>query len=205
MQAPQLPIWRSAFAHPQALARLLCIAVAAALIGFELWPALATGLSGTSARPPARSPAVATRNVEQITAADLFGHAANENTNLPQTDLQVTLRAVFASPDPKIASAVIETGKGNAQVVKVGGAVGAAATLHAVYPDRVVLSRNGALETLKFPPPEQAAPLAMAQNTRPPTTFDPNGASLAEKVSPEDSKRAAILQRLEELRARTAR
>jgi general secretion pathway protein C len=188
--------------NPQPLARVLCISAALVCVIFELWSALSTQF-GASAASHAHAGAAAhdAANVEQIAAADLFGHAANQNTKLPQTDLQVTLRAVFAAEDPKIASAVIETGDGRAQVVKIGGPVGSSATLQAVYSNRIVLSRNGALETLNFPPPETAA----AQNTALSDSGNPADTASAPGASAEEIKRAAILQRLEELRARAPR
>lgn len=209
MQASRLSTWRSAIENPQPIARALCVAVAVALIGFELWSAISAHLATPSATAQ-RAGTTATNNaanIEQITAADLFGHAANQNNaNLPQTDLQVTLRAVFAASDPQLASAVIESGDGSTQIVKVGGAVGASATLQAVYPNRVVLLRNGVQETLLFPTPQDSFNTTMAQNTPPQNTATtPEVENLPPGASPFEIQRAAILQRLEELRAHTPR
>lgn len=207
MQAGRLPTWRSAIENPQPLARALCVVAAIVLVVFELWPALSAQFATPSASNPRSAAAVVhtAANIEQITAADLFGHAANPNGTLPQTDLQVTLRAVFAASDPQAASAVIETGDGGTQMVKVGGAIGSAATLQSVFPNRVVLSRNGALETLYFPAPEESVATAMAQTPQLPGTPDSATADQPAGASSEEIKRAAILQRLEELRAHTPR
>ena len=206
MQAGRLPTWRNAIANPQPLVLALCAIAAIALIGLELWPAISTQLDSATIRSAGKSPPRRdTANIDQITAADLFGHAANQNANLPQTDLQVTLRAVFAASDPKAASAVIETAGGSAQIVKVGGAIGSSATLQAVYPNRVVLSRNGALETLYFPTPQASSAMTVAQNSALPSAASPADSNLPPGTSAEEIKRAAILQRLEELRARTPR
>ena len=212
MPAGRLPTWRSAIENPQPLARALCIVVATALIGFELWSALAAQFNAPSAARSHTGAAAARNaaNIEQITAADLFGHAASQNANLPQTDLQVTLRAVFAASDPQAASAVIETGDGNTQMVKIGGAIGSSATLQTVYSNRVVLARNGALETLYFPAPQESTATNLAQNTQLPNTLPSNTQSAADTnlppgTSADEIKRAAILQRLEELRANTPR
>ncbi len=206
MQAGRLPTWRSAIENPQPIALTLCVVLAIALIGFELWSAISAQFNTTAARPHAAASATSdAANIEQITAADLFGHAASQNANLPQTDLQVTLRAVFAATDPNMASAVIETGDGSAQMVKIGGAVGSSATLQAVYPNRVVLSRNGVLETLYFPAPQESSAASVAQNTQLPNAQNPAALNLPPDASADEIKRAAILQRLEELRARSPR
>ena len=179
LQAGRFPTWRSAMENPQPIAQVLCIALAAVLIGLELWPAISTQLQAPATASTRANTATArnTANIEQITAADLFGHAANQNANLPQTDLQVTLRAVFAANDPKAASAVIETGDGATMVVKIGGAIGSSATLQAIHPNRVVLSRNGALETLYFPAPQESSAMSVAQSTPLPTAANPADAN----------------------------
>jgi type II secretory pathway component PulC len=204
LQAGRLSSWRSAIENSQPLARALCIAVVIALICFELWSAISVHFDKPTTARPRAATAQAT-NVEQITAADLFGHAANQNANLPQTDLQVTLRAVFAASDPQMASAVIETGDGGTQIVKIGGAIGSAATLQAVHPNSVVLLRNGTQETLYFPAPQESPTQTVAQNTEVPNTSTVETVTLPPGASPFEIKRAAILQRLEELRAHSPR
>ncbi|MFT3931254.1 MAG: type II secretion system protein N [Spongiibacteraceae bacterium] len=208
MQAGRLPIWRSAIDNPQPLARALCIGVATVLVGLELWPALSVYVAKPTASP---SRAIAAprdaASVEQITSAELFGHNASQNANLPQTTLQVTLRAVFAASDPKLASAVIESSDGRTQVVKVGGTVDASTTLQGVYPNRVVLLRNGAQETLFFPAPQESSSLPYNALAGTPGQSAPDTAAAgANPGMPTDEiKRAAIMQRLEELRARSPR
>lgn len=211
MQAGRLPIWRSAIEHPQPLARALCIVVAAVLIGLELWSIATAQMEKSSASPShaASAPSNAA-NIEQITSAELFGHSATQNANLPQTTLPVTLRAVFAASDAKSASAVIESNDGRTQVIKVGGTVDASTTLQAVHPNSVVLLRNGELETLYFPTPQESStlPANAIASTQMPTsseTMSPPEGSLPAGASAEEIKRAAIMQRLEELRARTQR
>ncbi len=209
MQAGRLPFWRSAIDRPQPFARALCIAAAVILIGWEIALAVSTQLEKPTAsrnRAPASGDIA---NAEQIAAAELFGRSASQNGNLPQTTLQVTLRAIFAASDPGAASAVIESSDGRTQVIKVGGTVDGSTTLQAVHPNRVVLLHNGELETLYFPAPQESADLpdhsmAGAQDPSLPNAA-PTETSLPADASAEEIKRAAILQRLEELRARTPR
>lgn len=204
MDAGHLPLWRNAIANPQPWVLGACIVVFALLIAREIWPAIsALGASATTQR----TAAVADRDQQlaaRITEAQLFGRAPNQNDNLPQTDLQVTLRAVFASADPKQASAVIETSDGQSQIVRVGGTIAGNSMLQEVHDTRVVLSRNGTLETLYFPAPQESTEFAVAQATPAPAGDSANMPALPADASPDEIKRAAILQRLEELRARSA-
>lgn len=212
MQAGRLPLWRNAIDHPQPLARALCIVVAAILVGLELWPAVSAQI-GVQMESPGASPSRTTVtpsdivNTEQITSAELFGHSASQNGNLPQTTLPVTLRAVFAASDSKTASAVIESNDGRTQIIKVGGTVDASTTLQAVNANSVVLLRNGELETLYFPVPQESSSNSIAGIQTPalPEAMTSAENSLPAGASAEEIKRAAIMQRLEELRARTPR
>lgn len=207
MQAGRLPIWRNAIDQPQQLARAVCVVIVATFVGLELWTAFSAHLeTPASSNSHTTATAQSTASVEQIVAADLFGHAANANSNLPETNLQVTLRAVFAASDPKAASAVIESNDGRTQIIKVGGTLDGSTTLQAVHPNRVVLMRNGELETLYFPVPQESpAVLASTQTPALPTGAPPVDGSIPPNASAEEIKRAAIMQRLEELRARTPR
>ncbi|MDB6062870.1 MAG: hypothetical protein JWM78_2973 [Verrucomicrobiaceae bacterium] len=204
------PLLRHVAENLQPLIFAACIIAIVAFIGVEIW----STVQGFSYRPTVITSQNRTAGanpqpfVEQITAADLFGHSTSQG-NLPETNLQLTLRAVFAAQDPHQASAVIEMPDGRAQVIKAGASISGDAMLQEVHENRVVLSRNGVMETLFFPAPQESSDFAIAQNTpAPQTDTDVNAVpnnSPAAGASPDEIKRAAILQRLEELRARSSR
>jgi len=199
---------RNVAENPQPLVFAICMIVLAVFIGSELWSTVRALLARPAATQPRNQSGNGTQQyAEQISAADLFGRAANQG-NLPETTLQLTLRAVFAARDAQQASAVIETSDGRAQVLKVGANVNGAAVLQEVHANRVVLSRNGVLETLFFPVPQESTEFAIAQNTVPVSNDNPTDVAPSNTpagASPDEIKRAAILQRLEELRARSSR
>ncbi|ARU56886.1 type II secretory pathway protein N [Oleiphilus messinensis] len=96
-------------------------------------------------------------NIQQY---NLFGNPAaqtqpkpvqQDTENLPQTNLKLTLRGVSYSDENKVASALIEGPDRKTETYQIGESIAGNTALHAVYPQRVVLSRNGVLENLYFP------------------------------------------------------
>jgi general secretion pathway protein C len=183
------------------------------LIGNEAW------LIGKSFvnRPATAQAATASANVnhdlvERIVAAQLFGRPAAQASNQapPTTDLQLILRGVFTAQDPHSASAMIETSDGHVQIIKTGANVATDTVLQQVFSNHIVLARNGALESLYFPTSADSADaVALAQNNTASGTESSRTDSNTDNdanagASPEELKRAAILRRLEELRARSS-
>ncbi|MGD8568462.1 MAG: type II secretion system protein GspC [Gammaproteobacteria bacterium] len=74
---------------------------------------------------------------------------------VPETKLNLKLRGVFASPDKKQARAIIADARGEEDSYRIGGEVPGGAILTEIHSDRVILERNGRLETLKLPVDEQ--------------------------------------------------
>ncbi len=65
--------------------------------------------------------------------------------------MPLILTGIFAASDPKNGLAIIGTTASNAKVYPVGERVPGNAVVHAVYIDRVLLERNGAIEALLLP------------------------------------------------------
>jgi len=92
---------------------------------------------------------------------DLFGKAspkegtaAVDTRNLPKTNLQLTLRGVMAGDGEGRTSALVEGPNQQTQTYHLGDSLPGNAKLKAVYPDRIVIDRNGHLENLFFPKPD---------------------------------------------------
>jgi general secretion pathway protein C len=142
----------------------LAIAVQAAIIVTDL------GGAGRKAAVPGggangRSHAL---DVAAITNAHLFGTApaALENgANAPQTSMSLVLTGIIAGNDPQNGLAILGPTAQTTKVFAVGDNVPGGAKLHSVYADRVVIDRNGQLESLALPrqvagsapPPSSAA------------------------------------------------
>ena len=110
----------------------------------------------------ARSGAGQTASVDVQTIANthLFGEADPEEVivepqesheNLAETRLNLSLKGTIASPEPTNSIAIIADARNEEKIYVIKDTVAPGATLHAVYPDRVILNRGGVLEVLRLP------------------------------------------------------
>jgi general secretion pathway protein C len=95
---------------------------------------------------------------KQIAAWHIFGVAGQEKVEVkpaavdaPDTSLKLTLRGVFASDDPGEARAIVGDPRGQEEHYAVGDPLPGNAKLTEIYPDRIILERNGRYETLRLP------------------------------------------------------
>lgn len=113
-------------------------------------------------------------DVNAITAAHLFGAPPppkQDAANAPETNIPLVLTGTIAGNDPQNGLAILGQTAQNAKVFAVGDNVPGGARLHSVYADRVVLDRNGQLETLALPRKSSAIappPSTAALQTREP-------------------------------------
>lgn len=129
----------------------------ALVIAVGVQAALLVSNLGRSAPPLASAVAIAppppaAYDISAIQQGRLFGSAApSPSGSAPATSAPLVLGGVMASEDGKKGYALIGTSGSATRVYAIGAALPGGLTLHEIYPDRVVLSRNGALETLALP------------------------------------------------------
>jgi general secretion pathway protein C len=166
--------WRElALAHGPRIATwvlALALGVQAALIVTDLTggkplPA-AAGSQGPALPPPA-----AHVNVVAIANSHLFGSAqaqaqAGDAANAPQTSVPLVLTGVIATENPQTGLAIVGENAATAKFAAVGDMVPGGVKLHSVYNDRVILDRNGTLESLMLP--RQSSLPASGANLPPP-------------------------------------
>lgn len=91
----------------------------------------------------------------EIVARHLFGQAqavgAGQGSAIPETQLQLVLRGVMASGDPRTATAIIADPSGNENFYRVGKELPGSAILKEVHDQHIVLSRGGRIEVLRLP------------------------------------------------------
>lgn len=153
---------RSLFYTPRSNARMalaanvLLITLLAWALAHLTWqllapPALPAMAPAVVPDRPARSPV----NLASVASTHLFGKARTAPVKpgpieAPDTRLRLVLRGVFASGDPAVSMAIISETSGKDKNYSKGDALPGGATLHEIYPDRVILSRGGKLETLRL-------------------------------------------------------
>jgi general secretion pathway protein C len=113
---------------------------------------------GPTLPPPAAPAALArpsvnpTLQLATIVNAHLFGASATATgSDAPTTSMPLILAGVIADRDPGKGVAIIGENAAAGKLYSVGAAIPGGAHLHAVYSDRVLLERNGGLETLMLP------------------------------------------------------
>lgn len=93
-------------------------------------------------------------NFKKLTAANVFGvseQAVPQQTKVPETKLNLTLKGVLSATPVTMASAIIAQGKaGKEEIYGIGDKMPGGVTIKEIHPEYVVLERNGRLETLKL-------------------------------------------------------
>jgi general secretion pathway protein C len=137
-----------------ALALLLALGVDGALIltrALSHGPALPPPGIGAAPSLP-RMSVNPTLQLATIVNGHLFGAGAlATGSDAPATNMALILAGVIADPDPAKGVAIIGENAAAGKLYAVGAAIPGGVHLHAVYSDRVLLERNGGLETLMLP------------------------------------------------------
>jgi general secretion pathway protein C len=130
----------------------IALGVQAAIILTDLAGA---GRGATAGPPVARAPLRSHfLDLAAITNAHLFGAAAaprQDAANAPETSMPLVLSGIIAGNDPQNGLAILGPSAQNARVYAVGDSVPGGAKLHSVYSDRVLIERDGRLESLTLP------------------------------------------------------
>jgi general secretion pathway protein C len=162
----------------------IALGVQAALILTDLAGAGRGATAGSAVvRGPLRSHFL---DLAAITNAHLFGAAPaprQDAANAPQTSMPLVLSGIIAGNDPQNGLAILGPSAQNARVYAVGDSVPGGAKLHSVYSDRVLIDRDGRLESLTLP--RQANP-----GNAPP----PSAAVLQNESSPIERMRRVITE-----------
>lgn len=154
-------------------AALLCCAVFAALALWLLvrlvWSLVPRGDAALDTAPARVAGAAAGATaVRSIASWHLFGDTPRRpgtGGNASASTLALILRGTVAESDPKAGIAVVAGAQDGERAYRVGEDVVPGARLAGVYPDRIVLVREGAEETLKLPRDRDLAPADIVRPT----------------------------------------
>jgi general secretion pathway protein C len=146
-------------------ARLVAVVVLLAVIGLGhelarltwlLWPMPETQSAPTRATATAASGG-ASMNLSQAASLHLFGEPPAENVaetapiDAPETNLNLQLRGILFYNEPTLTRAIIASAGKADEIYAAGDSLPGGATVDAIYPDRVILLRDGRHEALKLP------------------------------------------------------
>ncbi len=110
--------------------------------------------------PPVPVPAQGARpDLAGLLHAPLFGSpnvTTTSGENAPRTRVALVLTGTLAVRDPKAGLAIVGETAQTARLYAAGSSLPGGVKLHEVYTDRVVLDRDGTLETLPLPRPTSA-------------------------------------------------
>jgi general secretion pathway protein C len=170
-------------AAPTIVSFALVLVIAAQLAAL-LWRALGDSGEESEAIEPAvttPSPAV---DLTAIVNAHLFGVAAasGDPSDAPATTANLTLAGTLAGLEPERGWAIIGASGQSARVYATGASLPGGSKLFAVYPDRVILDRNGARESLMLPRLAGGAGGAPMPRTAGMPPMPPPGGSIADSV-----------------------
>lgn len=144
---------RGIVAAAPALLTIALVIVLAAQLASLLWRVM--GSTGADALLPPVVDAGATPAVDlgSIVNAHLFGVASmtGDPTAAPATSANLALAGTLAGLDPEQGWAIIGASAQAARVYATGATLPGGTKLLAVYPDRVILDRNGVRESLTLP------------------------------------------------------
>jgi general secretion pathway protein C len=141
-RGPQVAVWVLA----------LALAVQAAILVTHV-----AGAGRSSAGAAAIVPEQTRRvDVAMIASSHLFGTApvataSTDASDAPKTSMPLVLTGIIAAKDPKDGLAILGENASQAKVYAVGDNVPGGARVQSVYEDRVLLLRDGHLESLTLP------------------------------------------------------
>ena len=182
---------------PPAVTAVLVVTIAYQLAGIT-WSLVPGAPPALAPRPVASKPADHT-DLGILANAHLFDEVREEaapvvNTvDAPDTSLSLSLTGILAG-GPK-GQAIISANRGQEKTYRVGDSVDNAdgATLYSVEPDRVLLNRNGQLETLRLPQQLSSATARATSPVLPPAAAQPAG-SLRQVISENASRLTDVVR-----------
>ena len=139
-------------AAPSLVSFALVLLIAAQLASL-LWRVLGTSEGSANDVAPAVQAPAPNVDMAAVVNAHLFGVApqSGDPSDAPATTANLSLAGTLAGLEPEHGWAIIGASGQTARVYSTGASLPGGAKLFAVYPDRVILDRNGARESLLMP------------------------------------------------------
>ena len=192
---------------PRWVTLMLVIAIAWQLASI-IWMLIPGSSTGDPVATPARVSATASpamrANVQAITSAHIFGEANRDDAvveappaiddDLAETRQNLSLKGTIASVRPTGGLAIIADSRNDEKVYAIRDTVIPGTTLHAVYPDRVILNEGGALRALKLPKEFPQGVTSVRRNTTSVNRTSRNQQSIQTVISQNVAKLADVVR-----------
>jgi len=187
---------------------LILVVLIAWLLARIAWMLIPGPAAGDPVEVPPGSAAARTdpgqADVQAIANAHIFGEATAEaaappppsdHDDLAETRLNLSLKGTITANEEQLSIAIIADTGNQEKVYAIRDTVVPGTTLHAVYADRVILNRSGALEALKLPKEFPQGSQSVRRVAPPPVTraADANP-SIQEVVSENVTKLADVIR-----------
>ncbi len=144
-------------------------------------------------------------SAEAIAEVHLFGEASEDPEgeaaaeviseeipdDIPDTRQNLKLKGIVAATDPDLSAAIIEDATNTEKTYQIGDTIVPGASLHAVYPLRVVLNESGTLTNLVLPAEFAVQRPAARRATRTARTARPGNTQSIQSVVAQNVSRLA--------------
>lgn len=169
---------------------VMAIAWTLAQVTWKLWPSrgqVGAPVAATT-RPAQTTPAFSLQSVSELSLLGAPPVAAGNPLDAPQSQLNLTLRGVWAGPLRRWARAIIAS-NGSEETYKIGDSLPGGAVLDQVLADRVIIKSGGRSEALYLPKdsmaglvtdPNMASPAGLAAASQEGTPSGDVGARMQE-------------------------
>ncbi|HET8882014.1 MAG TPA: type II secretion system protein GspC [Solimonas sp.] len=157
---------------------LLLVVLIASQMARLIWALVPTPADGRWQPPaiPATPQKQQKADIQAIVGQNLFGAyqatLGEGGADAPETRLSLSLIGILSATDSGESRALIGSAGDDEKPYAIGDVVTSGVKLQAIFPDRVILSRSGALETLKL---KKDAPTTAASPPRSPASSVPAG------------------------------
>ena len=193
---------------PRWVTLLLVIAIAGQLarIIWMLMPGSSAGdlIVATPSQVSAVAAPGLRANVQAIANAHIFGAASTDGAvteappvideDLAETRQNLSLKGTIAASQPGEGLAIIADSRNEEKLYGIRDTVVPGTTLHAVYPDRVVLNEGGSLRALKLPKEFPNSPVPVRRSTTSVNRASRSNQSIQTVVSQNVAKLADVVR-----------
>jgi len=137
---------------------LLALAWQLASLAWQVLP------SSRTANAPSSASQTSAPSIDRVISAHVFGNPTGPTSgqSAPQSQVPLVVAGTLAVSDPKAGLAIVGESAAAGRLYATGGNLPGGVKLFEVYADRIVIERNGALETLYLPRSHLAAAEVLA-------------------------------------------